>query len=146
MMSANANTQLQKIQANFHEVIKSRAAKLIEEHNVSLPELKEVTKEQKYFPVPGMYGGFSYWFEGEGDDLKLITESWCRVVGGSGMRHEVTVQGHKLVAEGFVWLDFITLTHMGGGYFVCVCVCLSLLALISFFKLINLNNCKFETW
>ena len=94
--------QLQKIQKNFHKVIKSRADRLIREHNVSLPELKEIAKERMYFPVPGMYGGFAYWFEGEGDNIKLITESRCRVVSGSGMRHEITAQGYKLVAEGFV--------------------------------------------
>jgi hypothetical protein len=49
-----------------------------------------------------MCGGFSYWLEGEGEQTKLITESWCRVVGGSGQRHEVTAEGSRLVEEGFV--------------------------------------------
>lgn len=49
-----------------------------------------------------MYGGFSYWLEGEGEQAKLITESWCRVVGGSGQRHEITAAGSRLLEEGFV--------------------------------------------
>lgn len=55
-----------------------------------------------WFPIPGMYGGFSYWLKGEGEDIKLITESWCRVWGGSGQRHEITATGSQLVEVGFV--------------------------------------------
>jgi hypothetical protein len=43
-----------------------------------------------------------YWLEGEGEQARLVTESWCRVVGGSGQRHEITTKGHKLVASGFL--------------------------------------------
>jgi hypothetical protein len=32
----------------------------------------------------------------------LVTSSWCRVVEGSGQRHDVTVDGARLVDEGFV--------------------------------------------
>lgn len=49
-----------------------------------------------------MYGGFSYWFEGENEQTLLVVESWCRVVVGSGQRHEINVQGSRLVDEGFV--------------------------------------------
>lgn len=94
---------LGRIQANFHDVIRSRAAQLIERHNIELPILKyPLENDKEWFAVPGMYGGFSYWFEADGEEIKLITESWCRVVGGSGQRHEVTSDGYKLVDEGFV--------------------------------------------
>jgi len=96
---------LMKIQRHFHEVIRERAGDLIDKHQVSLPELKSllVMKEPKaWFPIPGMYGGFSYWLEGTGKTAKLITESWCRVVEGSGQRHEITEEGSKVVAAGFV--------------------------------------------
>lgn len=33
---------------------------------------------------------------------KRISESWCRVVGGSGQRHEITSEGGRLVEEAFV--------------------------------------------
>jgi hypothetical protein len=32
-----------------------------------------------YFPIDGMYGGFSYWFELKNDELELISESWSRI-------------------------------------------------------------------
>ncbi|MBV8488357.1 MAG: hypothetical protein JO161_08760 [Planctomycetaceae bacterium] len=96
---------LRAIQQHFHEVIRGRAAKLIDQHGLKLPELSPLLSSDEpkaWFPVPGMYGGFSYWLEGEGEQAKLVTESWCRVVGGSGQRHEITAEGSKLVDEGFV--------------------------------------------
>ena len=56
----------------------------------------------KWFPVPGMYGGFHYWFEKNDEQLELIVESWCRVVDGSGQRHRITSHQVVLVEEGFV--------------------------------------------
>ena len=93
------------IQAHFHAVIRGRAAHLIDQHNLVLPELAPLLDAQvpeAWFPVPGMYGGFDYRLEGEGEQARLIVESWCRVVGGSGQRHEITAQGSRLVEEGFV--------------------------------------------
>jgi hypothetical protein len=93
------------IQRHFHAVIRGRAAELVDRHNVVLPELAPLLTAEEpsaWLPIPGMYGGFRYWLEGERDQLKLITESWCRVAGGSGQRHEVTPQGSTLVEEGFV--------------------------------------------
>ena len=64
--------------------------------------LHEVPGQRLWFPVPGMYGGFSYRLESAGVEAKLLSESWCRVVGGSGQRHEITSEGSRLVEEGFV--------------------------------------------
>ena len=96
---------LQAIERHFHALIRERAGELIDRHNVVLPTLAVVgssEKESVWFRVPGMYGGFSYWLEGDGAETKLIAESWSRVVGGSGQRHEITDQGYRLVDEGFV--------------------------------------------
>lgn len=50
-----------------------------------------------------MTGGFHYWFEfGQDSELKLVSDSWCRVVQGSGERHEVTADSIKMTAQGFV--------------------------------------------
>jgi hypothetical protein len=49
-----------------------------------------------------MYGGFSLRLKSGGVQAKLVSESWCRVCGGSGQRHEISSQGSRLVAEGFV--------------------------------------------
>jgi hypothetical protein len=99
------NQTLQAIQQHFHEVIRGRAGALVDQHGLKLPELAPLLSSDEpeaWFPIPGMYGGFSYRLEGEGESAKLIAESWCRVVGGSGQRHEITAQGSTLIDEGFV--------------------------------------------
>ncbi len=96
---------LASIQKHFHAIIRGRTDDLVEKSGLRLPELEpllELEQPQMWFPIPGMYGGFSYWLNGEGENVKLISESWCRVVGGSGQRHEITGKGGKLVDEGFV--------------------------------------------
>ena len=62
----------------------------------------ELDRPCMWFQVPGMYGGFNYWLETTRVGVKLVSESWCRVAGGSGQRHEVTSAGSQLVEEGFV--------------------------------------------
>ena len=93
------------LQQHFHALIHKRAGVFIEEHNTALPELAPLLTSQErqtWFPIPGMYGGFNYWLEGEGEQSRLVTESWSRVAEGSGQRHEITVEGTRLVEEGFV--------------------------------------------
>jgi hypothetical protein len=96
---------LLKLQAHFHAVIRGRAEKEVREHELRLPELEpllEFDDLRVWFAVPGMAGGFSYWLEIEGVAAKLVSESWCRVVLGSGERHEITSAGSQLVDKGFV--------------------------------------------
>ena len=101
-----SSQKLQGLQRNFHEVIRGRAEKQIESHQLRLPELEPMLESgpscKFWFAVPGMYGGFNYWLEKRWDRVLLISESWCRVVGGSGERHVVTPFGNVLVDEGFV--------------------------------------------
>lgn len=97
--------KLASIQRLLHELIRSRGAHLEGIAQLELPKLElplPTHEEAAWFPVPGMYGGFKYWFEGGNEQTKLITESWCRVVGGSGQRHEITQEGCRLIEEGFV--------------------------------------------
>jgi hypothetical protein len=96
---------LKEIQSRFHEVIRERAGHLVEQYSLRLPELEpllEMENPKAWFPVPDMFGGFSYRLEGEGQSAKLISSSWCRIVEGSGQRHEITASGSRLVEEGFV--------------------------------------------
>lgn len=96
---------LLKIQSHFHMVIRGRIDRELPDHGLRLPELEpllELDRPQMWFPVPGMCGGFSYCLESTGVDANLISKSWCRVVGGSGQRHEITSEGGRLVEEGFV--------------------------------------------
>ncbi len=96
---------LLKIQAHFHSVVLGRAKQFVDEHRLRLPELEpllELDEPKMWFPVPGMYGGFSYRLETFGAQAELISESWCRVAGGSGQRHAIRSAGSELVDEGFV--------------------------------------------
>ena len=96
---------LLRVQTHFHTVIRSRAERLVEEHGLRLPELEpllELDTPEMWFAVPGMYGGFRYRLEAGDVRLKLLSDSWCRVVDGSGQRHEITPRGSQLVDEGFV--------------------------------------------
>lgn len=96
---------LGRIQVHFHEVIRGRAASMVRENELRLPELEpllELKRPHMWFAVPGMYGGFCFDLEPAGATSRLISESWCRVCGGSGQRHVITADGSELVAEGFV--------------------------------------------
>ena len=96
---------LHRMQEHFHAVIIGRAQQQVQELGLRLPELEpmlEFGDERFWFAVPGMYGGFSYRLERDGVEATLISESWCRVAGGSGQRHEITASGSRLVDEGFV--------------------------------------------
>jgi hypothetical protein len=96
---------LLSIQEHFHAVIRARAEREVNEHALRLPELApllELDEPSMWFPIPGMYGGFRYQLSAEGASARLIAESWNRVVGGSGQRHEITAAGSVLIAEGFV--------------------------------------------
>jgi len=96
--------KLAEVQRHFHAVIRQRAASLIEEHQLRLPELEpllELEEPKMWFPVPGMSGGFSYALRTRGAEITLTTESSCRVVGGSGQRHKITSGGWRLVEAGF---------------------------------------------
>src|SRR5262252_6456505 len=58
--------ELDAIQHNFHALIRERADHLVHEHALRLPELEpllELQKPKMWFPIPGMYGGFSYWLD-----------------------------------------------------------------------------------
>ena len=93
------------IERHFHALIRERTGDLVDQHGVELPRLASLLAADEqvvWFAVPGMVGGFKYWLEGKGRQSKLITESWSRVVGGSGQRHVITSEGSQLVEEGFV--------------------------------------------
>lgn len=98
---------LLKIQSHFHELIRGRIDRELPGQGLRLPELErllelDLDRPQMWFPVPGMYGGFSYRLGSIGVDAKVVSQSWCRVVGGSGQRHEIGSEGGRVVEEGFV--------------------------------------------
>ncbi|MFI7677736.1 hypothetical protein [Actinophytocola sp. NPDC049390] len=92
---------LRALQSHLHGVIRGRAADLVDEQRLRLPELDVLTEletPEMWFPVPGMYGGFRYALE----EHELKVDSWSRVVGGSGETHRITVDGAVLTDSGFV--------------------------------------------
>jgi HNH endonuclease len=102
--TADSVFPLSEIERHFHALIEERAGALATKKHVDLPSLagtRPTRKNPAWFPVPGMYGGFKYWWQGRGSQL-LIAESWCRVVSGSGQRHQITSDGPRLLEEGFV--------------------------------------------
>ena len=106
MASSPTQAQLAAIEARFHELIRQQAVDqggLTLE--VELPVLSADLRDyaaQLWFPVPGMYGGFSYRLVIEGDTPVLLSKSWCRVVEGSGPEHRITESTTELVAENSV--------------------------------------------
>jgi len=99
------NGVLCKIQEHFHETILERVSKVVDEYQLRLPELEpllEIKGHKMWFPVPGMYGGFSYQFEKFGVEAVLVSSSWSRVSEGSGQKHVITTEGSELVDEGFI--------------------------------------------
>lgn len=97
---------IERIEFYFHAVMLGRAARQIKEHRLRLPQLSPLLEYRDctcWCTVRGMTGGFSYWFEFSKDnEPKLVSESWCRVVQGSGERHEITIDGLKMTESGFV--------------------------------------------
>ena len=96
---------LHPIQQHFHAVIRERADQHVQEHALRLPDLEpllELAEPRLWFAVPGKYGGFHFWLDQIAGDPVLISESWCRVVEGSGPRHLISPYGSLLLAEGFV--------------------------------------------
>lgn len=101
------------MQEYFHAVIRGRAANLVAENQLRLPQLEpllEIEKQEVWFPIPGMYGGFLYWLEKDGDQPLLICNSWCRVVGGSEQTHEITPRSIELVNDGDDYMSGVTIT------------------------------------
>ena len=100
------DSQIERIEIYFHAVMLGRAARQIKENRLRLPQLSPLLEYRDctcWCTVRGMAGGFHYWFEyGKDKEPKLVSESWCRVVQGSGERHEVTADSIKMTARGFV--------------------------------------------
>ncbi len=97
--------EMTRVQAHFHALIRARAGEAVRATDIALPTLGPEAGTQDdpaWFPVDGMHGGFKYWWDPASKRLRLMTESWSRVVTGSGQLHEITAEGSRLLGEGFV--------------------------------------------
>lgn len=120
---------LKKIQEHLNKLVIETAQGLFEPETIRFPDLAILREIDKiWMPIPGMYGvsrwfmtqslwealrlqwlnvtytyhitapqGFHIWFEGH----KLVTESFCRIMGGSGRTHNINADGVTMVAEGW---------------------------------------------
>ena len=98
-------SDLDRLQAHFHELIRARAGERLGAEGASLPILAKgrgTEEEPLEFSVSGMSGGFKYWWDVSSPALRLMSESWLRTVPGSGQLHEVTPSGARLLGEGFI--------------------------------------------
>jgi hypothetical protein len=65
--------------------------------------LTEVDEPTMWFPVPGLYGGFSIELTGEN---VLTVKSWCRVVSGWAETWEITLGASRAIEVGWdIWLN-----------------------------------------
>ncbi|WAL67680.1 hypothetical protein ORV05_07835 [Amycolatopsis cynarae] len=90
---------LTDIQTFLWALITVRTRGLERTEPLTLPQLDplfEAPNRGLWFPVPGMYGGFRLRWHNQ----TLISESWCRVVGGSERVHRITQEGIELLAAG----------------------------------------------
>lgn len=69
----------------------------IELHHPACSVLTEFPGRRLWYPVQGMYGGFSIQLR----ENHLLVKSWSRIVGGSGEAHVITQEGRFLVDRGF---------------------------------------------
>ena len=89
-----------RIQELFHGLIRSRCREGAIAIPDALPSLSRLgLGKQRYFAVPGMYGGFSYELQEHEGKLTLVADSWSRIVEGSEMRHFITAEQVLLVPE-----------------------------------------------
>lgn len=88
------------LEEQLYLLIRGRVPDLVTEHRLRLPQLApltELTVPRLWFPVPGMYGGFSI----ELARAELTVRSWNRVFGGWAQTHRVTANSIHLVESGW---------------------------------------------
>ena len=101
-MTAPADVVVRKLEMQLHDLMRERAGNLMAEHGLEPPALvghAPTDANPCWFPVPGMHGGFRYWYESMEDPVRLMCDSWCRVVGGSEQHHEITIAGKRLIGD-----------------------------------------------
>lgn len=98
----NQDEPFERLSANLHALIESRirpALPALKLRPLPAQALVEVPRDQPvWFPVPGMYGGFSVRLR----EKHLYVVSWSRVADGSGQAHIISRTGVLLIGEGFV--------------------------------------------
>ena len=91
-------TEIKIMEEGLHLTILGRVEGLVTKNGQQLPQLSYVYEMGDiWYPIPCMYGGFHV----RKCPTGIETESFCRIVGGSGQRHRIDITGKvKLVSEG----------------------------------------------
>lgn len=87
---------LRAMEFYLHALIRIRADELVSKAGLRLPPVEPLTGMQSprlWFPIPGMYGGFSLCLLRGGEHAVLQADSWCRMASGSEERHLITARG-----------------------------------------------------
>jgi hypothetical protein len=93
--------ELAAMQTYLHALMVVRPRQFGVDRSLWLPPVEAVVElagRPLWCPVPGMYGGFGLTWQ----DGAVVASSWCRVAGGSGQRHRVSVDGVELVEDGYI--------------------------------------------
>jgi len=91
--------RIDKMEKALHEKVimgEERNTKgLIEKNGQVMPQISVLweleTEDSMWYPVPGMYGGFNISIDKK--EWIMQVDSWCRVCGGSEMRHIIDREG-----------------------------------------------------
>ena len=90
---SNSNDVTAALQRHLHALMNERAGVIIRDQELALPLLTTPFPRKDapaWFPIRGMYGGFSYWVEGRGKTARLtLTELESR-----GGRFWASTRGH----------------------------------------------------
>ena len=93
---------LLRIQAHFHNVMRSEVEREITRGELRLPQLEPITElgdPEMWFPVPGMFGGFFYRLEDVGVGARLVVTSASKMEIGPGTKYEITSRGSRIMKE-----------------------------------------------
>lgn len=106
MKDSISEKTLISFQKLLHELIDQRVGEFLIIKDFEPPSLELIKSSfgsDVWFPIDGMYGGFNFSviFNEDESQYQLISESWSRVVGGSGQRHLITEDSCELVEDGF---------------------------------------------
>jgi hypothetical protein len=89
------------LEYRLHRHIRDRLTGMLPDVHLRMPQIGpmiEETEPTMWFPVPGLYGGFSIALTGE---RVLTVKSWCRVVGGWAETWEITPASARAIEVGW---------------------------------------------
>ncbi len=100
LMNKYYREQLNSIERKFHNLILNHSIKKEYLKGIHLPRLDfSLLNKNRYFPIPGMYGGFLYTLEYDNFEEKFVlyVSSWSRIVENSERSYKITEFSCELI-------------------------------------------------